>query len=254
MLVSGEIISQTLSALVSAETPTKEVPTVEPLEVLPKIEFAEHIIEMLKRRTNIPTLKSNKEESATSEELLQLVLNTTEVLKQEYLQKQELAAKTLGKRTKALNSEMQVQQDEVAKCLRDEQQLIDGIKQLTSKHEHAQDRQERLTARLDKLLDKLLQTQPGLSEAELTMKTQLLQLIGNLTDYRNGMEQIESKYTYQADTISKTAPQDRLVQQRSSTAKSQLATIQRTLENESTSIFHLVTTINHVKQNLPSAT
>jgi chromosome segregation ATPase len=246
LLSTGELISQKLTPVISAKL-SPAVNISENPQAMPKIDFSDYMNQILRRTSSVPSLQSKRDEDVKPEQLLQLVLNTTEVLKQEYVQKQQLATKAVEKRVKALNNEKRVQLEELSRCLADKEQLIDTIKHISSKYDEAIHRQQGLSDRLEAVLEKLHQTQPTLSDAEKSMKTELLLMKDKLKAFRDGMNQVESKHLYQKQNISEARPLNTLP--RTMAAKNQLNGVRQLLEAETASIFQLIHRTNYIKAN-----
>ena len=238
ILNNGDLLTQSLAPVISNTFLTSpltagrdQASVTEKRDNSNQVELAEHIKQILKRSVNIPSLLSKKDLKANGDELLQLVLNITEILRQEYLQKQDIAAKALEKRVKALSNEKSVQFEEFTRCSCDKEALIEGIKSLSMKYDASLQKQKNLSDRLEKVLDKLHNTKSELSDAEKNMSDELEFTKKKLDDYHDKMSQVESKYYYQKDLISGDAatPKSKLF---NGTAKGQISNIKTVLANE----------------------
>jgi prefoldin subunit 5 len=205
--------------------------------------------------------------------MLQLLINTTQVMREEYLNKLDKAAVVMENRVKALTNEKKVQAQELDKCSQDKDSLVEGIKSLTMKYDEALDQNKRLSQRLDKLLEQLQRKQPELSEAEEAMKRELEGVLEALDSFRNRINQIQSKFSYQREiarveediqsqpllplrdlnttrdrSVSLSSSSCSIISTATSPSKHQIRTIRKILENQGNSIHHLLQTVNHLKQ------
>ncbi|KAI1293814.1 Nuclear pore complex protein Nup88 [Halotydeus destructor] len=252
ILNDGELITESLAPIVSSSMiSNKQSLTPSKLEEsAPRIELTEHISQILRRTANMPSLQSKKNINASNEELLQLALNSIEILKEQYMQRQELAARALEKRIKSLTNEKRVQLLEMERYDDEKAKLIEGIKKLSDKHDRTMERQQGLSSRLEKVLDKLHHSQSTLSDAERNMKKELSALVERIDAYKKGLHQAESKYFYQKDAI---ADQERRAGRPSHLPvppKGQVAQLTQTLEDEGALIQRLLQRVNQLRENM----
>lgn len=203
---------------------------------LPRIDFAEHIKQILKRARTVPLLKSSVEKGAepNAEQLLQLLLTVTETLRREYIQKMELAAVAIEKRVAALKQNKEVQLKELYNCQTEADSLLTSLESFKRKYESALTKQDSLSLRVDRVLESLHHQQPELSDAEKKLLDTLKDMSDAIMAHRNRFEQIQLKIQYQKDQMAKLTTMPLRLQQQITPLPSpnQIKSIKEMLTNE----------------------
>ena len=148
---------------------------------------------------NAPLLKSESNKEPIKEESFQLLLNTTELLRQEYLLKMETAAEIMSKRIKSLINSKNMQMEEIEKCFLQKSTVLDNISAISKKYDTCLENQEKLSSRIEQVLRYLQNCQNHLSESELMVKQSLYDLQESLKTYKDTFSQIQLKFDYQQE-------------------------------------------------------
>jgi len=198
LLSSGDFLVQRLSSLnfekielIEDNNDSKTSP--------PAVGFSAYISQILKRTMNAPLLKSEANKEPIKEESFQLLLNTTELLRQEYLLKMETAAEIMSKRIKSLINSKNMQMEEIEKCFLQKSTVLDNISAISKKYDTCLENQEKLSSRIEQVLRYLQNCQNHLSESELMVKQSLYDLQESLKTYKDTFSQIQLKFDYQQE-------------------------------------------------------
>nr|XP_027196309.1 nuclear pore complex protein Nup88-like isoform X1 [Dermatophagoides pteronyssinus] len=120
ILNTGELISKRLSNIVLSDVDDDEQNEISRLinltespsfglqQQAKKPNFSEHIQRLLTKTTSLPLIKSSKTDSKCGMAELEMLLNSIDVLRNEYLDKYFLAAKAIDKRKTVLNIEIDI--------------------------------------------------------------------------------------------------------------------------------------------------
>ncbi|CAN9511631.1 unnamed protein product [Ophioblennius macclurei] len=170
--------------------------------------FKQHIRNILARgSTNPLVLKAgDKDASPPPPECLQLLSRATQVFREEYLLKQDMAREELQRRAKLLGGQKSKQLEELALCREERRSLTEAAEKLADKYEDAKYRQEAITNRVKKVLCGLQRQLPILSNSEKDMKKEMQAISDQLKYLDNCIRQVNMKMEYQKTQVDKDAP------------------------------------------------
>lgn len=176
-----------------------------PLRSIADDSFEQHIRNILIRSsTNPVVLKAgNKDTSPPPEECLQLLSRATQVFREEYILKQDMAREEMQKRVKLLTGQKNKQLEELALCREEKKSLREAAERLADKYEDAKYRQEIITNRVKKVLGSLQNQLPILSSSEKDMKKELQSINDQLKNLDNSIKQVNMKKEYQKTQVGK---------------------------------------------------
>ncbi|KAK5929711.1 hypothetical protein CgunFtcFv8_010926 [Champsocephalus gunnari] len=182
-----------------------------PLRGLANDSFEQHIRNILARSSTNPlVLKAgDKETSPPPPECLQLLSRATQVFREEYILKQDMAREELQRRVKLLTSQKNKQLDEMTLCREERKSLREAAERLADKYEDAKYRQETIMNRVKKVLGSLQSQLPILSNSEKEMKKELRTIGDQLKHLDNCIKQVNMKMEYQKRQVDKDVPADR---------------------------------------------
>ncbi|XP_035289822.1 nucleoporin 88 [Anguilla anguilla] len=178
-----------------------------PLRGLTNDPFEQHIRNILARgSTNPLLLRADKDTSSTPPaECLQLLSRATQVFREEYILKQDLAREEMQRRVKLLNGQKKKQLEDLALCREDSKSLRESAERLASKYEDAKDQQEATMNRVKRVLSSLRSQLPVLSDSEKDMRKELQTINDQLRHLDNGIKQVNMKMEYQKKQMEKGA-------------------------------------------------
>ncbi|KAM9801115.1 nucleoporin 88 [Neosynchiropus ocellatus] len=183
-----------------------------PLRGLAGSSFEKHIRNILVRcSTNPLVLKAgdNKDAAPPPQECLQLLSRATQVFREEYIQKQDMAREELQKRVKLLMCQKSKQLEEMNLCREEKKSLSEAAEQLAVKYEDAKYQQDIIMKRVKSVLGCLQRRLPILSNSEKDMKKELQSISEQLKHLDNCIKQVNMKLNYQKSQVDKDAPANR---------------------------------------------
>ncbi|KAJ0063758.1 hypothetical protein NL108_006702 [Boleophthalmus pectinirostris] len=176
-----------------------------PLRAVADDSFEQHIRNILMRSSTNPlVLKAGDKETAPPpQECLQLLSRATQVFREEYILKQDMAREELQKRVKLLTGQKKKQLEELALCREGKKSLTEAAERLADKYEDAKYRQETIMNRVKKVLGSLQNQLPILSSSEKDMKKELQSISDQLKNLDNSIKQVNMKMEYQKTQVGK---------------------------------------------------
>ncbi|XP_028823533.1 LOW QUALITY PROTEIN: nucleoporin 88 [Denticeps clupeoides] len=180
-------------------------PAGSPLRGLADDSFEQHIRAILTRTSTNPlVLKAGDKDSAPSpSECLQLLSRATQVFREEYVLKLDLAREEMQKRVKLLTGQKKQQLEDLALCREDRKSLREAAERLADKYEDAKYRQEAIMNRVKRVLGSLRSQLPVLSDSEKDMRKELQTVSEQLRHLDNGIKQVNMKMEYQRQQVGK---------------------------------------------------
>ncbi|KAM9440325.1 nucleoporin 88 [Clarias gariepinus] len=167
--------------------------------------FEQHIRNILARSSTNPLMlrSEDKDTSTPTPECLQLLSRATQVFREEYILKLDLAREEMQRRVKLLSSQKKKQQEDLAVCREDRKSLREAAECLADKYEDAKYRQETIMRRIKYVLASLRNQLPVLSDSEKDMKKELQTINDQLRHLGNGITQVNMKMDYQKKQMDK---------------------------------------------------
>ncbi|MEE6469911.1 hypothetical protein FKM82_008812 [Ascaphus truei] len=211
--------------------------------------FENHIRGIVRRNTANPLLlkSSNKDAAPPPEECLQLLSRATQVFREEYILKQDLAKEEIQRRVKLLIGQKEKQLEDLCYCKEEKKSLTDMAERLAEKYEEAKEKQEDIVNRLKRVLRCFHTRLPVLSDSERDMKKELQTANEQLQHLGNAIKQVNIKMAYQQKQMEKGK----------SPRKSNLAlsayqrkSIQTVLKEEGEHIQEMVKQINDIRNHV----
>ncbi|XP_074597435.1 nuclear pore complex protein Nup88 [Brevipalpus obovatus] len=248
LLSSGELLAQNMTSIHlnnliymgDVESPPK---------LDPSVSFSVHMNHVLKRNINTPLIKSEDLNDGNKEGLLLVLLNATNIIRKEYLNRMDKASELITKRAKFLSSNKDLQFVELQKLETRSSEIATLIGQLTNKFKKTLDHQEELSKRVEKILDLLQSKMNHLSEAESSSQQELEEMNSSLETYKNKLDQIKKKIKYQQSIRTNNLKEEG---NEKSLLSRQIASIKSVLASQSDAIQRLVDDVNVLKRHTSS--
>ncbi|NXF79567.1 NUP88 protein, partial [Sclerurus mexicanus] len=226
-------------------------PAVSPLRIVAESEhsFEKHIQGILQRSSANPLhLKSADKDSAPPpEECLQLLSRATQVFREEYILKQDLAKEEIQQRVKLLWGQKKKQLEDLNYCREERKSLREMAERLADKYEEAKEKQEDIMNRMKKVLRSFHSQLPVLSDTERDMKKELQTIHDQLQHLSNAIRQVKVKKEYQQKLMEKGhSPRKPSI----SLSAYQSKCIQTVLREEGEHIREMVKQINDIRSHV----
>lgn len=222
-----------------------------PLRILAETpdSFENHIRSILKRSAANPAfLKSSEKDLAPPpEECLQLISRATQVFREQYILKQNLAKEEIQRRVELLQQQKETQSEDLNKCEKERAELQKTAKDLAEKYEEAKEKQEDIMNRMRKVLHSFHSQLPVLSDSERDMKKELQLIPDQLRHLGNAIKQVTMKKDYQQRKMEKVlTPQKPTI----TLSAYQRKCIQSILKEEGEHIREMVKQINDIRNHV----
>ncbi|NWT96378.1 NUP88 protein, partial [Urocynchramus pylzowi] len=233
---------------------------VSPLRIVAESEhsFEKHIQGILQRSSanplhlnkivKISILRSaDKDAAPPPEECLQLLSRATQVFREEYILKQDLAKEEIQQRVKLLWGQKKKQLEDLNYCREERKSLREMAERLADKYEEAKEKQEDIMNRMKKVLRSFHSQLPVLSDTEKDMKKELQTIHDQLQHLSNAIRQVKMKKEYQQKQMEKgRSPRKPSI----SLSAYQSKCIQAVLREEGEHIREMVKQINDIRSHV----
>ncbi|OXB78866.1 UNVERIFIED_CONTAM: hypothetical protein H355_011271 [Colinus virginianus] len=222
-----------------------------PLRVLDESQhsFEKHIQSILRRSSANPLLlkSADKDAAPPPEECLQLLSRATQVFREEYILKQDLAKEEIQQRVKLLWGQKKKQLEDLNYCREEKKSLREMAERLADKYEEAKEKQEDIMNRMKKVLRNFHSHLPVLSDSERDMRKELQTIHDQLQHLSNAIRQVKIKKEYQQKMMEKG-----LTPQKPSITLSayQSKCIQTVLKEEGERIREMVKQLNDIRSHV----
>ncbi|XP_004483574.1 nuclear pore complex protein Nup88 isoform X2 [Dasypus novemcinctus] len=222
-----------------------------PLRILAETpdSFEKHIRSILQRSVANPAfLKSSEKDTAPPpEECLQLISRATQVFREQYILKQDLAKEEIQRRVKLLCDQKKKQLEDLNYCREERKSLREMAERLADKYEEAKEKQEDIMNRMKKVLHSFHSQLPVLSDSERDMKKELQLIPDQLRHLGNAIKQVTMKKDYQQQKMNKVlSPQKPTI----TLSAYQRKCIQSILKEEGEHIREMVKQINDIRNHV----
>ncbi|KAM4701515.1 nuclear pore complex protein Nup88 [Discoglossus pictus] len=211
--------------------------------------FENHIRGILRRNSENPLLlnSSNKDAAPPPEECLQLLSRATQVFREEYILKQDLAKEEIQRRVKLLIAQKEKQLEDLRKGKEERKSLTEMAERLADKYEEAKEKQEDLVKRLKQVLRCFHARLPVLSDSERDMKKELQTTNEQLQHLGNAIKQVKMKMSYQEKQMEKGKNPRK---SNLTLSEHQRKSIQTVLKEEGEHIQEMVKQINDIRSHV----
>ncbi|XP_063485657.1 nuclear pore complex protein Nup88 isoform X5 [Symphalangus syndactylus] len=222
-----------------------------PLRVLAETpdSFEKHIRSILQRSVANPAFlkASEKDIAPPPEECLQLLSRATQVFREQYILKQDLAKEEIQRRVKLLCDQKKKQLEDLNYCREEKKSLREMAERLADKYEEAKEKQEDIMNRMKKVLHSFHSELPVLSDSERDMKKELQLIPDQLRHLGNAIKQVTMKKDYQQQKMEKVLS---LQKPTITLSAYQRKCIQSILKEEGEHIREMVKQINDIRNHV----
>ncbi|KAK6184474.1 hypothetical protein SNE40_006942 [Patella caerulea] len=233
---------RTVSAVLASDSESRGVKS--PLRRLSQEPFDYHISKILQRTSSNPLLKSGYGTEVSQQECFQLLSRATQVLREEYIQKQDQARVEIETRAKILTDQKRLQNEDLKRLEESRNILRDQAETIAEKLETCQHSQELILKRLQVIMRKIQSRLPMLSDAEKNYDKELQTMSDNIDGIKKNLEQLKKKQEYQKRQMSfgnNTAVSSPVLK------KNQTTKLKEILQQESDEISELMKKVNQLK-------
>ena len=180
-------------------------------------------------------------------ECLQLISRATQVFREQYILKQDLAKEGIQRRVKLLCDQKKKQLEDLNYCREERKSLREMAERLADKYEEAEEKQEDIMNRMKKVLHSFHSQLPVLSDSERDMKKELQLIPDQLRHLGNAIKQVTMKKDYQQQKMEKVlSPQKPTI----TLSAYQWKCIQSILKEEGEHIREMVKQINDIRNHV----
>ncbi|XP_032124703.1 nuclear pore complex protein Nup88 isoform X3 [Sapajus apella] len=194
-----------------------------------------------------PLLSSEKDTAPPPEECLQLISRATQVFREQYILKQDLAKEEIQRRVKLLCEQKKKQLEDLNYCREERKSLREMAERLADKYEEAKEKQEDIMNRMKKVLHSFHSQLPVLSDSERDMKKELQLIPDQLRHLGNAIKQVTMKKDYQQRKMEKVLS---LQKPTITLSAYQRKCIQSILKEEGEHIKEMVKQINDIRNHV----
>lgn len=209
-LGSGEVISLPLTSFSispsSVSSPENKVDSVKKSQKQP---FDVHIKNLLSSPNSAsrPLLKLNSSSEPSPQECLELITRVTRLFREEHFPKYEMVKDEISRRVRILRNMKKRQVEEIKELEQKKGELQAAAEKLADKYEEANEKQEILTKRAEKIVMTISCLQPTSNQAEKKMAADLQIIKEKVEKFKLSIEQIKSKQAYQLKNLEASANQ-----------------------------------------------
>nr|XP_058955276.1 nucleoporin 88-like [Pocillopora verrucosa] len=204
--------------------------------------FKSQIEKILLRNTSTPLLQGGEEsEKISQQDLYQLLTQAQEILRKQYIQKQNEAREEIEKRISILKDQKAQQTQDLRKLKDVSSYLRDQAEKLAERLVDTSDKHMQLVQRLEALYRYAHHGIPVLSCAETKMKEELEDIEKFLRFHKDSLEQIKLKHFYSKRSPRRSSSKSPFVN------ASQQSNIRKVLTEESEAISDLVNQVKELK-------
>ncbi|XP_078230212.1 nuclear pore complex protein Nup88 isoform X5 [Callithrix jacchus] len=194
-----------------------------------------------------PLLSSEKDIAPPPEECLQLISRATQVFREQYILKQDLAKEEIQRRVKLLCEQKKKQLEDLNYCREERKSLREMAERLADKYEEAKEKQEDIMNRMKKVLHSFHSQLPVLSDSERDMKKELQLIPDQLRHLGNTIKEVTMKKDYQQRKMEKVLS---LQKPTITLSAYQRKCIQSVLKEEGEHIREMVKQINDIRNHV----
>ncbi|XP_057684957.1 nucleoporin 88-like [Corythoichthys intestinalis] len=177
-----------------------------PLLGLAGSSFEQHVRNILARGATNPLLLKAGDGEPSPQERLQLLSRATQVFREEYILKQDMAREELQKRVKLLRGQRAKQLEELARFHEERAALRREAERLADKYEDAKYRQDAASQRVKRALAAQRLRLPVLSNSEKDMRKELRAVAEQLKHLDICIKQVKMKMEYQKTQVERDPP------------------------------------------------
>lgn len=175
-LASGQVVTLSLIADPSClrELPTSSNDNQSAItSKLTSQSFELHIKNLLASKVSQPILQLDKSKEPEPKETLELLMQATTLLREQYFPKHDRVKQEIEKRVKLLQLLKQQQQDDIVQLQRDKAQIRANAEQLAERYEDIMEKQQSLFRRAQEVVRLAMATNPLSATAELEFQQQV---------------------------------------------------------------------------------
>lgn len=135
--------------------------------------FELHIKNLLASKVSQPILQLDKTNEPSPKETLELLMQATQLLRDQYFQKHDRAKLEIEKRVKLLQLLKQQQQQDIVQLQRDQAQIRSNAEQMAERYEDIQEKQQSLFRRAQEVVRLAMASNPMSAAAESEFQQQI---------------------------------------------------------------------------------
>ncbi|KAL4224419.1 ribosomal small subunit export from nucleus [Mactra antiquata] len=217
-----------------------------PLRKISREPFDVRIRRILQKNVSSPLIRTGTNTDMSQQECFQLLSRATQIFREEYIQKQDLARQELQRRVGILKEQKSLQVEDLNQLQSSRNILSDKAEQLAVSLDDCTVKQKQLLRRLENIMRKLQSRVPFLSKAERSMKQELETIHERLAVLKRSLEQVQVRKDYQQSQIKQSM---RINQPSPVLKKNQMSQLRQVIKQEGDEIADLMKNLNALKMD-----
>lgn len=199
ILSSGQVVSLNTIKLSLPIFPELSAPTpsVGEHKTDRRIPFDQHIKAMLSSGVTQPILKLDKSKPPTSQQTFELLMNATQVMRENQFKRHDQVRQEIAKRMKILEFLKNQQKDEIAQLFEDKEMIQEKAYKLADMHEDLMERQQNLQKRMQDILRLASLRLPSGNSSEKDFVEQVKKIKARTDKLLQDVKQIKTKHEVQ---------------------------------------------------------
>lgn len=197
MLSSGQVVSlHTIKTVGSFLPDVSPSPRMTSKDLDRRVPFDQHVRAILNAGVSQPLLKLDKTNPPTSQQTFELLMNTIQVLRDQY-KRHDQVRQEVAKKCKILELLKRQQNDDIDQLLQDRDYIQEKALTLAEMHEDIMDRQQNLQKRVQDILRLALLRLPNAGAAEHEFTDQIKKIKSRVDKLYQDVKQVKSKHETQ---------------------------------------------------------
>lgn len=195
ILSSGQVVSLNTIKLSLSIIPelVSKLPACDQKATDKKIPFDQHIKALLSSGIKQPILKVDKTKPPSSKQAFELLINATQVMRENQFKKHDQVRQEIAKRMKILELMKNQQKDEIAQLFDDKEIIQEKAYKLADMHEDIMERQQNLQKRVQDVLRLASLRLPSANSNEKEFTEQIRKIKQNVDKLIQDVKQIKAK-------------------------------------------------------------
>ncbi|KAK0041191.1 nuclear pore complex protein Nup88 [Biomphalaria pfeifferi] len=159
--------------------------------------FSHQVKQILLKKDSHPLLKSSNTTEQSQKNCFRMLIQATQILRQEYIPRIVKAKQAIDARVALLKNHKTYHLEDIKRLIEASQELREHAGIIADRLETTKENHERLFKRLDSVVHKLQNNVPVLSDAEKQMIRELNRIKDNIQIYEQSIQQVKSKQELQ---------------------------------------------------------
>ncbi|XP_046738540.1 nuclear pore complex protein Nup88 [Diprion similis] len=250
LLHTGTVISLSVVDLYYLPNPRPIEPLTSPSKKMTKEAFDTYIKSLLRHDVSQPILKLGSTTESMPQEVLELLLRSTQVFRSDHFARHDKVRTEIAKRVRTLRALKTHQLKELELLAEEKKKLQEVAERLAERYEDMKDQQEDLARRAEEVLWLANQRQPSMSAAEKEEANEFKIISSRTKELGQQLQKLKNKEKYQSEQLASChkpdANKDIII------SKAREDTIKTNLKEISAKISNLMSTVKLLEEEVLS--